>query len=77
MPIAVEVVPAAQFAAWVGSKGGHLKGAAQPAAAAAQPQTTVGTSGLSTAPPATPGTQTSNGQAPAPNNPNVANRANQ
>ena len=32
MPIAVEVVPAAQFAEWVGSQGGHLKGAA-PAAA--------------------------------------------
>jgi cytochrome c oxidase subunit 2 len=34
MPIGVEVVPAAQFAAWVGSKGGHLKGAT-PAAAPA------------------------------------------
>src|SRR5918995_4749366 len=34
MPIAVEVVPEAQFAAWVGSKGGTLPGA-QPAAAPA------------------------------------------
>ena len=32
MPIAVEVVPPAQFAAWVASKGGHQAGA-QPAAA--------------------------------------------
>jgi cytochrome c oxidase subunit 2 len=29
MPIAVEVVPPAQFAAWVASKGGSLKGAAK------------------------------------------------
>src|SRR4051812_42631816 len=35
MPIAVEVVPAAQFAAWVGSKGGHLKGATPAVAPAA------------------------------------------
>ncbi len=34
MPIAVEVVPAAQFAQWVGTKGGHLPGAT-PAAAPA------------------------------------------
>ena len=55
MPIAVEVVPPAQFAAWVASKGGHMPGAAppapdstaispvsfsaQPAPAAAQPST--------------------------------------
>lgn len=31
MPIAVEVVPPAQFAAWVGSKGGTMAGAAQSA----------------------------------------------
>ena len=31
MPIAVEVVPPAQFAAWVASKGGTMKGAAKPA----------------------------------------------
>lgn len=36
MPIAVEVVPAAQFAQWVASKGGHMPGAT-PAAAPAQP----------------------------------------
>src|SRR3954452_23968384 len=31
MPIAVEVVPAAEFATWVASKGGHMAGAAPPA----------------------------------------------
>jgi len=31
MPIAVEVVPPAQFAAWVASKGGTMPGAAKPA----------------------------------------------
>ena len=33
MPIAVEVVPQAQFAAWVGGKGGTMPGAKAPAAA--------------------------------------------
>jgi cytochrome c oxidase subunit II len=54
MPIAVEVVPEAQFAAWVGSKGGTMPGA-RPAAA---PDST-GSSPLTT--PATPTVQ-----APAP-----------
>ena len=36
MPIAVEVVPPAEFAAWVASKGGHMPGAT-PAAAASPP----------------------------------------
>jgi cytochrome c oxidase subunit II len=31
MPIAVEVLPPAQFAAWLASKGGHMAGAAPPA----------------------------------------------
>ena len=31
MPIAIEVVPPAQFAAWVASKGGHMGGAKTPA----------------------------------------------
>ena len=71
MPIAVEVVPQAQFDAWVASKGGHAKGA-QPAAA-----TTAGPAGEMTTPaPAVPGTATAN-TTPAPANPNVANRANQ
>jgi cytochrome c oxidase subunit 2 len=72
MPIAVEVVPQAQFAAWVASKGGHMKGA-QPAAAAALPATQTG-GGMATPAPAVAGTATSN-QTPAPTNPNVANRA--
>jgi cytochrome c oxidase subunit 2 len=42
MPIAVEVVPQAQYAAWISSKGGHMPGAkpavaATPAAAPASP----------------------------------------
>jgi cytochrome c oxidase subunit 2 len=42
MPIAVEVVPEAKFAEWVGSQGGHLKGAAPPAAAAPAEQPAAG-----------------------------------
>jgi cytochrome c oxidase subunit 2 len=73
MPIAVEVVPAAQFAAWVASKGGHM-GGATPAAATAS---TAGPAGQMTTPaPAAGGTAIAN-PAPAPANPNVANRANQ
>lgn len=37
MPIAVEVVTPAQFAAWVASKGGTMPGAAKPAATATSP----------------------------------------
>ena len=37
MPIGVEVVPAAQFAQWIASKGGHMKGAA-PATPTATPE---------------------------------------
>ncbi|MGE5561864.1 MAG: cytochrome c oxidase subunit II [Bacillota bacterium] len=74
MPIAVEVVPAAEFATWVASKGGHLAGA-KPAAAV--PPTTAGPAGEMTTPaPAAGGTAAAN-PAPAPTNPNVANRANQ
>jgi cytochrome c oxidase subunit 2 len=40
MPIAVEVVPEAQFNAWIASKGGTLPGA-QPAPAAAAPAATT------------------------------------
>jgi cytochrome c oxidase subunit II len=39
MPIAVQVVPQAQYAAWLSSKGGHLKGAQPAAAPAAAPAT--------------------------------------
>ena len=47
MPIAVEVVPAAEFAQWVGSQGGHLKGVTPPPAAApaAAPAATAAPSG--------------------------------
>jgi cytochrome c oxidase subunit 2 len=72
MPIAVEVVPPAEFAAWVASKGGHMPGAtpaAQPAPAAAQ---TGG--GVSAPAPAVAGTENANAAAPAATNPNVANR---
>jgi cytochrome c oxidase subunit 2 len=73
MPIGIEVVPAAQFAQWVGSKGGHMPGAAAAQAAPAAAQTG---GGMSTPAPAAPGTQAAN-PAPAPQNPNVANRTNQ
>jgi cytochrome c oxidase subunit 2 len=46
MPIGVEVVPPAQFAEWVATKGGHLKGAAPPPAtpaAAAAPTAATAT----------------------------------
>lgn len=50
MPIAVEVVPQAQFAAWVASKGGAMPGAqpATAATAAAQPGVTAGQSTAAT-----------------------------
>ena len=71
MPIAVEVVPPAQFAAWVASKGGTMPGA-KPAAA---PATTAAPVGEMTTPaPAVAGSAKAN-PAPAPQNPNVANRA--
>jgi cytochrome c oxidase subunit 2 len=80
MPIAVEAVAPAQFAAWVASKGGHMPGAG------ATPTGATGPSGAAPAQapaagnappaPATPGTATPN-PTPAPQNPNVANRANQ
>jgi cytochrome c oxidase subunit 2 len=80
MPIAVEAVAPAQFAAWVASKGGHMPGAG------ATPTGANGPSGAASAQapaagnappaPATPGTATPN-PTPAPQNPNVANRANQ
>ena len=69
MPIAVEVVPPAQFAAWVASKGGKMPGANPPATpdstaatqvsptnvqpAAAQPQAPQPSSGNAVAQPAT------------------------
>jgi cytochrome c oxidase subunit 2 len=78
MPIAIEVVPQAQFAAWVASKGGTMPGAKKPAAipAAAPADMNQNAAGNATPAPAAPGTATAN-PAPAANNPNVANRANQ
>jgi cytochrome c oxidase subunit 2 len=73
MPIAVEVVSPAQFAAWVASKGGHMPGA-KPAGGASQAAQTGG--GMTTPAPAVAGTATAS-TTPAPTNPNVANRANQ
>jgi cytochrome c oxidase subunit 2 len=71
MPIAIEVVPQAQFAAWVASKGGTMPGS-KPAAA---PAATAGPTGEMTTPaPAVAGGGKAT-PAPAPNNPNVANRA--
>ena len=76
MPIAVEVVPPAQYAAWVASKGGHMPGA-QPAAAPAAPASAGGTGTDTVTPaPAAAGTDAAN-PAPAPQNSNVANRTNQ
>ena len=78
MPIAIEVVPQAQFAAWVGQNGGHMPGAKAPASAATPAAATPNPTADGNAPPApaVAGTAKSN-TAPAPNNPNVANRANQ
>ena len=47
MPIGVEVVPAAQFAQWVGSKGGHLAGATPPVTPAAAPATATPAAAIS------------------------------
>ena len=68
MPIAVEVVPQAQFAAWVASKGGHMPGAKAPEAPAASP------AGPTSAAPAQPAAAPA-GNAAANANANVANRA--
>jgi cytochrome c oxidase subunit 2 len=79
MPIAVEVVPPAQFAAWIASKGGHMAGSAAPA-----PDSTAISPVSTSAVPAPAAPQPAAGTpvkaapaAPAPQNPNVANRATQ
>jgi cytochrome c oxidase subunit 2 len=71
MPIAVEVVPPAEFAQWVASKGGHLPGA-KPAVTTLSPAQTGG--GVSAPAPAVPGTATAT-PAAAPANPNAATGA--
>ncbi|MEP7130217.1 MAG: cytochrome c oxidase subunit II [Sphingomicrobium sp.] len=53
MPIAVEVVPPAQFAAWVASKGGHMAGAA-PAAPDSTASSPVSQSNIAAAAQPTP-----------------------
>jgi len=45
MPIAVEVVPQAQYAAWIASKGGHMPGATPAAAPTASPAPTAAPAG--------------------------------
>jgi len=81
MPIAIEVVPPAQFAQWVGSKGGTMPGAAKPAAASsavapATPAEAAPAAGNAPPAPAVPGAAKSN-PTPAPQNANVSNRTNQ
>ena len=89
MPIAVEVVPPAQFAQWVAEKGGHMAGAkstgpdttaASPVSVSAAPSTAPPVTGGSAdgnapAAPAVAGTAIAN-QASAANNSNAANRTN-
>jgi cytochrome c oxidase subunit 2 len=54
MPIAVEAVPAAQYAEWIGSKGGHMPGATPAAAPASAPATAIpAAAGPATVQPAT------------------------
>ena len=71
MPIAVEVVPPAQFAQWVASKGGHLPGAKPASGAIPAPQTGGGVSATA---PAVAGTTAATPAAP-PANPNAATGA--
>jgi cytochrome c oxidase subunit 2 len=82
MPIAVEALPPAQFAAWVASKGGKMPGARPAATPDSTAATKVSPTNVQAAPP--PAQQGQPGAAenaaapvPAPKNPNVANRANQ
>ena len=75
VPIAVEVVPAAQFATWVASKGGHMPGAgpAAPNSTAASPVSEANAAAPAAAPPAVAPEPGGNAAASAPVN--VANRA--
>lgn len=87
MPIAVQVVPPAEFAAWVVARGGHMgpppagtpdTTAASPVSTSAMPSTAppvTGSTAVATPAPAVAGTAVDN-SAPAPNNKNVANRTN-
>ncbi len=75
MPISVEVVPPAEFATWIASKGGHMPGAKPAVVAGVSPAAQTG-GGTATPAPAVAGTAVAT-TTPAPSNPNVANRANQ
>jgi len=78
MPIAVEVVPQAQFAQWVAEKGGHMPGANVPAAPNSTAASPVSQSNVAAAAPATPPAASNAAPAaPVPSNQNVANRATQ
>ena len=74
MPIAVEVVSPAQFAAWVASKGGHMPGATPPAGGVSPAAQAGG--GTATPAPAVAGVAKASTN-PAPTNADAANRANQ
>ena len=76
MPIAVEVTTPAKFAQWIAQNGGHLPAAKTGGAptTAALPNAT-NSAGNAPAAPAVAGTAAAN-PAPAPGNPNVANRTN-
>ena len=80
MPIAIEVVPQAQFAEWVASKGGHMPGAA-PAAPDSTAASPVSAASPAAAPanaqPAATGPANAGSPTPAPTNQDVANRATQ
>lgn len=73
MPIAVEVVPPAEFAAWVASKGGHMASAKPAGGVSPAAQTGAG---LGTPVPAVAGAAAAS-PTPAPTNAKVASRANQ
>jgi cytochrome c oxidase subunit 2 len=82
MPIAVEVVPPAQFAAWVASKGGTMPGARPAAKPDSTAATQVSPTNVQAAPPAAAqpqqgATPKAPSPVPAPRNPDVANRENQ
>jgi len=69
MPIVIDVVPPAQFAEWVAAKGGTMPGATPAAAPAGE-----ASGEMATPAPAVPGAAQP-AVAPAPTNPDVANRA--
>ena len=75
MPIAVEVVPPAQFAQWIASKGGHQPGTKASDTTAAPPVTPASASAPGATPAAAAPAAGPNGNAAANANADVANRA--